>query len=115
ADDALRLSVPLRVGNWVGGDRDGNPYVTPDTTIAAARRASHIILGRYRQRVDELVERLSLAAHIAPAPEALLASLETDRAVLPAVWEANRRRNADEPMRLKLSFIAARLDATRRL
>jgi phosphoenolpyruvate carboxylase len=114
AGDGLRLAVPLRVGNWVGGDRDGNPFVTPDTTIAAARRASHVILGRYRQAIDGLVERLSLAAHITAAPDALVASLDADRAVLPDVWEANRRRNADEPLRLKLSFVAARLEATRR-
>src|SRR5687767_13398939 len=47
ASEALRLSTPLQLGSWVGGDRDGNPFVTPEATIAAARRASHIILGRY--------------------------------------------------------------------
>ncbi|AHG91597.1 Phosphoenolpyruvate carboxylase [Gemmatirosa kalamazoonensis] len=114
ASDAVRLAVPLRIGNWVGGDRDGNPFVTPEVTVAAARRASHVILGRYRDVVDGLIERLSLAAHIAPPPAALLETLESDRAVLPEVWEANRRRNADEPLRLKLTFMAARLDATRR-
>src|SRR5207237_998129 len=54
ADDALRLAVPLRIGNWVGGDRDGNPFVTPDVTIAAARRASYAILGRYAAMLDAL-------------------------------------------------------------
>jgi phosphoenolpyruvate carboxylase len=114
ATDALRLAVPLRLGNWVGGDRDGNPNVTPDITIAAARRASHVILGRYRAALDALTERLSLSARIAPPTEALVASLDADRTALPDVWEANRRRNADEPVRLKLTFMAARIDATRR-
>ena len=113
--DALRLTVPLRFGSWVGGDRDGNPFVTPETTLAAARRASHAILGRYRRAVDELVERLSIGADIAEPTPALLESMDEDRAALPEVWEANHRRNADEPLRLKLSFMAARLDATRRL
>ena len=115
ADESLRLTTPIRFGSWVGGDRDGNPFVTPDTTLAAARRASHVILGRYRRGVDELVERLSIGSNIAPPTKELVTSIEEDRVVLPGVWETNHRRNADEPLRLKLSFVAARLDATRRL
>lgn len=115
AGDAMRLEQPLRLGSWVGGDRDGNPFVTPEITIAAARRASHLVLGRYHRRLDELVEQLSLSARIAAPTAALLASLDADRAALPATWEANRRRNADEPVRLKLTFMAARMEATRQL
>ncbi|MDQ3517120.1 MAG: phosphoenolpyruvate carboxylase [Gemmatimonadota bacterium] len=113
--DALRLAVPLRFGTWVGGDRDGNPFVTPEITIAAARRASHAILGRYLGVLEELVQRLSLSARITPPVEALVVSIETDRAMLPELWEANRRRNADEPVRLKLTLMAGRIEATRRL
>ena len=108
-------ATPIRLGNWVGGDRDGNPFVTPDVTVATARRASYAILGRYRAAVNDLVERLSLSASIAPPTEALVTSLESDRALLPAVWEANKARNADEPVRLKLTYVAARIEATRRL
>jgi phosphoenolpyruvate carboxylase len=114
ADDGLRLTSPVQLGTWVGGDRDGNPFVTPEVTLAAARRASHAILGRYREAVEALIERVSLAAHLAAPDAALVESLDADRLALPAVWEANRRRNADEPVRLKLTFVAARLDATRR-
>src|SRR3954462_1346078 len=113
--DAFRLAVPLRFGTWVGGDRDGNPYVTPETTIATARRASHIILGRYQHALDDLTRRLSLSSSVAPPLEALVKSLENDRKLLPQVWKANRKRNADEPLRLKLTFMSARIEATRRL
>ena len=113
--DALRIPVPIRLGNWVGGDRDGNPFVTPETTVAAARRASHVILGRYGRALDGLVERLALSAHLAPPLESLLASLDVDREILQHVWAANRSRNSAEPLRLKLSFMAARIAATRRL
>jgi phosphoenolpyruvate carboxylase len=113
--DAFRLSVPLRWGSWVGGDRDGNPYVTPDITIATARRASHVILGRYRQSLDELVQRLSLSAEFTPPSGPLMRSIESDKEMLPDVWKKNRKRNADEPLRLKLSFMSARIEATRRL
>ena len=115
AAEPLRLSTPLRLGTWVGGDRDGNPFVTPDVTIAAARRASHIILGRYHDALEVLAEKISLSAQFAEPGEALRASLAAEREVLPAVWEANRARNADEPLRLKLSFMAGRIAATRRL
>ena len=113
--DALRIPVPIRLGNWVGGDRDGNPNVTPETTLASARRASHVILGRYGRALDDLIERLSLSAQLSAPPTALLASLEPDRVLLPDVWSANRTRNESEPVRLKLSFMAARIAATRRL
>jgi len=115
SSEALQEVVPLTLGNWVGGDRDGNPFVTPDVTVATARRASYAILGRYDVALDALVERLSLSAEFAPPSEALRASLEQDRELMPRVWEANHQRNADEPLRLKLSFMAARIEATRRL
>jgi phosphoenolpyruvate carboxylase len=111
----MERAVPLRIGNWVGGDRDGNPFVTPDVTIATARRASYSILGRYGEKLNALVERLSVSAGIAPPSEELRTSLEIDQRLLPDVWEANRRRNADEPVRLKLSFMRGRVEATRRL
>ncbi len=111
----LNEFVPVRFGSWVGGDRDGNPYVTPDITIAAARRSAYAILAEYRRDVESLVDRLSLSDLLAQTPTALIDSLERDREELPDVWRANRRRNKHEPVRLKLSFIAARLEATRRL
>ena len=113
--DAFRLAAPLRWGTWVGGDRDGNPYVTPEITLATARRASHVMLGRYRDALEELIRRLSLSAEIAPATDALMRSIEKDRAILPEIWQKNRLRNSSEPLRLKLSFMSARIEATRRL
>jgi phosphoenolpyruvate carboxylase len=113
--DKFRLAVPLRFGTWVGGDRDGNPFVTPDVTIATARRASHVILGRYQSTLDDLTRRLSLSSSIAKPVEALTKSLAKDRSLLPQVWKKNHRRNADEALRLKLSFMSARIEATRRL
>ena len=113
--DFFRLAVPLPFGTWVGGDRDGNPFVTPEITVATARRASHVILGRYGLALDDLTRRLSLSAAIAPPTPALVKSLDHDQKLLPLIWKKNRKRNADEPLRLKLSFMAARIEATRRL
>ena len=112
---AARFAVPLSLGNWVGGDRDGNPNVTPEITVATARRASHAILGRYETRLRELVERASLSASIVEPGRELVASLAGDRVLLPEVFRANKARNADEPLRLKLSYMAARVARTRQL
>jgi phosphoenolpyruvate carboxylase len=114
-DDALSEASPLQLGNWVGGDRDGNPFVTPEVTLATARRASYAILGRYHGALMALVERVSASARLAPPSPELLGSIESDRPLLPQVYEANRGRNAQEPLRLKLTMMAARVEATRRL
>lgn len=117
--DAFGLALdprwtPLELGSWVGGDRDGNPNVTPEVTLTAARRTAHALAGLYLAAVRELAARLALSDRIRPAPESLRRSLEQDRLELPEVWEANRRRDADEPLRLKLSFVAARIEAFQR-
>ena len=114
--DSLRLAVPLRFGTWVGGDRDGNPFVTPEITIATARRASHVILGRYEEDAGRSdTPALAVVGDCSAASVRCVKSLERDRRMLPDVWKANEKRNADEPLRLKLSFMAARIEATRRL
>ncbi|TVQ92994.1 MAG: phosphoenolpyruvate carboxylase [Deltaproteobacteria bacterium] len=105
--------LPIRPGTWVAGDRDGNPFVTPEITLAAARRAAHRVVDHYRDRVEELVHRLSLSTRIAAVPQPLLDSLEVDAELLPGVFQANRARDREEPIRLKLTFMARRLDATR--
>lgn len=109
-----RPFAPVVPGTWVGGDRDGNPFVVPEVTLAAARRAAHRIVGLYLGHIHGAIDTLSLSARIATVPEGLRASLDRDRARLADVWAVNQRRDADEPIRLKLTFIAARLEATLR-
>ena len=102
----------LALGSWVAGDRDGNPYVTPETTLAAARRAQHQTLLRYAEHVRTLIKKLSVSTQVAPAHGPLEASLAVDRAELPEVARRNERRDGHEPVRLKLSFVEARLRNT---
>lgn len=111
--EELGVTLHLPLGSWVAGDRDGNPFVTPEITLAAARRNAHAILGHYAKKVGGLVSRLSISDRIAtPLPE-LLASLERDKPLLTEAWEKNKRRNESESLRLKLTFIVGRLEATR--
>jgi phosphoenolpyruvate carboxylase len=96
----------LRYGSWVGGDRDGNPAVTPDVTRAAARLARTALLRRYRDELRTLGRELSISARLVGASRALLVSLEKDRAEL-AVQAVPRW--SDEPYRRKLGLMAERV------
>src|SRR5439155_242370 len=107
----LAAVTPLTMGSWVGGDRDGNPFVTAEITLAAARSARRAVLGHYGRALADLTARLSVSERLAAMSPELRASLERDRQELPGVWEQNRRRNADEPLRLKVSFMRARVEA----
>ena len=112
--EPLGFSLRLPMGSWVAGDRDGNPFVTPEVTMAAARRTAHALLGLYHRKVWQLVQRLSVSDRLGGVPDVLRQSLEKDKPLLPRLWEINRKRDQHEPLRLKLTFITGRLEATRR-
>jgi len=105
----IHLQFPL--GSWVGGDRDGNPFVTPEISVLAARRSSYAVLGHYRSVISGLIERLSVSDHHGAKTAELRSSIERDKGKLPLVWEANQRRDRHEPVRLKLTLMSERLGA----
>jgi phosphoenolpyruvate carboxylase len=94
----------LRVGSWIGGDRDGNPFVTADTLDYAARRHGAAVLGHYLDAVHALGGELSLSAGLAPVSDAVAALADAS-----GDTSASRR---DEPYRRALAGIYARLAAT---
>jgi phosphoenolpyruvate carboxylase len=94
----------LRIGSWIGGDRDGNPNVTAETLRVALGRASETILLHYLDEVHGLGAELSISSELTdPAPE-LLQLAEQGHDPSPA--------RADEPYRRAISGIYARLAAT---
>ncbi len=106
-----RVEVPafLRYRSWIGGDRDGNPNVTPEVTRQTLRRHRETAARLLRDELHALRRELSLSEHqTGPLSPALLASLEEDTAghVLP---EDLLRVFAHEPIRLKLEHMRARL------
>ncbi|MGE0324150.1 MAG: phosphoenolpyruvate carboxylase [Polyangiaceae bacterium] len=111
--EPLGVSVKVPIGSWVGGDRDGNPFVTPEVTEFAVRRSTRALLSHYYDKVQELIERLSISDSLVSFAAGFEHSLQRDRELMPDVWQHNARRDASESLRLKLSFIAERLDATR--
>ncbi len=104
---------PLRFGTWVGGDRDGNPYVSPALTIEILARQHERALANLVASVDQLIRDLSNSSTVVATSEALEKSLTQDQALLPEVYEEFGQLNVHEPYRLKCSYIRRRILNTR--
>lgn len=94
----------LRIGSWIGGDRDGNPFVSDQTMLSAVERQSALALDFYMEETHQIGRALSLTNRLVVVSKELekLAALSPDRA-------ASR---TDEPYRRALIGIYARLVAT---
>src|SRR5271170_1063904 len=66
-----QMPVLLSYGSWIGGDRDGNPYVTPQVTREALQMAREHLLKHYQQQLGLTLDLLSTSAQQAPISEAL--------------------------------------------
>jgi phosphoenolpyruvate carboxylase len=105
-DRVLGQRVPsfLKPGSWIGGDRDGNPYVTADSLRLALRRASETVLSHYLDAVNAIGAELSISRDHATIADAVTALAEVSGDTAPS--------REDEPYRRALSGIYARLAAT---
>ncbi len=108
------FNVPsfLRWGTWIGGDRDGNPYVTAEVTRAALERQRTVAIKSCLKDAAHLGIELSIAAAGLPIPPALASSLDAERDRLPEIAARARRAKGYEPWREKLWFIQAKLEAS---
>ncbi len=106
--------APIRFGSWIGGDRDGNPNVT-----AAVTREILQIQNQHAVRIsigliDGLISILSNSTALAGADQELLDSIDVDLKNLPGLDRRVLELNAQEPYRLKLTCIKAKLLNTAR-
>jgi phosphoenolpyruvate carboxylase len=106
-------ATPVRFGTWVGGDRDGNPNVTPEVTVAVLAQQHDQAMRLLLSAMDELITDLSSSSRIVGVSDELRASIAAESEVLPEVVRQYGRLNAEEPYRLKASFMRRRLAATR--
>jgi phosphoenolpyruvate carboxylase len=107
-----RLPPLLRFGSWMGGDRDGNPYVTPDVTLATVRLMRSTTLRHLISCMETLHYDLSPSLSQVQVSDALHAQVAAYSAAFPAVAEALNHHHSREPYRLMSAFIKARLEHT---
>ena len=96
----------FRLGSWIGGDRDGNPFVTHDVTRHAVTRQSSTALDFYLSEIHTLGSELSQSLRIV--------SISTQMDALAARAPDQSEHRRDEPYRRALTGIYARLAATSR-
>ncbi|MBR0566581.1 phosphoenolpyruvate carboxylase [Azoarcus sp. L1K30] len=103
---AAEIPPFLQVGSWIGGDRDGNPFVTATVLEQALTMQAAAALGYYLDELHTLGSQLSLALGLVSASDALLAL--ADRS------PDNSPHRSDEPYRRAISGVYARLSSTHR-
>ena len=103
-ETASELASFLKMGSWIGGDRDGNPFVTADVMRGTLKLQSSRVLQFYLEELHVLGGELSIAAHLADVSEELRALAERSPDTSP--------HRQGEPYRLAVSGIYARLTAT---
>ena len=102
--EAARFSAVLRMGSWIGGDRDGNPFVNADTLTFALERHAEAALAHHLRELDRLGMELSMSSLLVIPTEQLMALAEASGDTSPF-----RRQ---EPYRRAISGMYARLSAT---
>lgn len=103
----------VRFGSWIGGDRDGNPFVTAARTEDALRMARGVILEYYIRQIHELLKYLSSSVGQIDASTELTSAVAAYRERFKQVNPANPARSSHELYRCFLDFVLHRLEVTR--
>src|SRR5688572_25786888 len=107
--ESFQVPSFFQFGSWVGGDRDGNPFVTNDVTRSTLLENRLTVLRRYRRRLGDLVRALSITERAVPVSDTFRQALERE---LAATGEGNEiaARNPGEVFRQYLACMVRRLD-----
>jgi phosphoenolpyruvate carboxylase len=112
ADRPPAVPPLLSFGSWIGGDRDGNPFVTPETTVSALELMHEQCLRLMEARLEQLAGRLSLSERLTGPAPGLEPILSAGRERFPELAERLAGLNAEEPYRRALTFMRERIRAT---
>lgn len=107
-----RITVPsiMRFGSWVGGDRDGNPNVTPEVTVTAVRMHAKTIIKEYLHRINKLIHILTHSIQLCRPSQDFFENLERDEKYARQVFHGNIDYFRQEPYRRKLHIMRYRLE-----
>lgn len=105
------ISVPsfIKFCTWVGGDRDGNPFVTANVTRRALRMQHVEILREYKQRVEKLGKLLTHSSKLCDISPAFKENIAAESAIDRRAYANDQRMFKGEPYRRKLGIMAYRL------
>lgn len=112
AADRPQHEIPghlIRFGSWIGGDRDGNPFVKPETTVTALYLQMREILSAYLNEIEQLIPRMTHSMRLCSFSPELLDSIKADETLHGAAFDDYPTRYYNEPYRRKLSFVRYRL------
>ena len=106
-----KIVVPsfIRFGSWIGGDRDGNPFVTSDVTCQAVYMHAETVITEYIERTKDLSKYLTHSIQHTDLSKDFLDSLSIDDELSRDVFKDNSQDFIKEPYRRKLKFIEFRL------
>ena len=106
------INVPnfLTFGSWIGGDRDGNPFVTADTTEMAVRLQKRTVLRRYLDDITQLSHILTHSTPLSKISVALTNNITSDEKTYMAAFGVKPLRFITEPYRRKLYMMRYRLE-----
>jgi phosphoenolpyruvate carboxylase len=111
--DICDLPVLIRFGSWIGGDRDGNPFVTTHATREALSMAHTLLLTHYGRRLQNIFEQLASSTQQVPVSAELTALLERYLTQLRTAGQtALEERFPHESIRLLIACIMMRLGGT---
>jgi phosphoenolpyruvate carboxylase len=109
--EPLEVPIFFQFGSWIGGDRDGNPYVTSEVTRRTLWQTRLASLERYRARLSDLIRALSIEDHALPLPDAFRAAVGEAIRALPD-GEARAARNRGEIFRQFIGCMLSRIETT---
>ncbi|MBA3995111.1 MAG: phosphoenolpyruvate carboxylase [Cyanobacteria bacterium DS2.3.42] len=99
----------ITFGSWIGGDRDGNPFVTPEVTVKTMNYQRSLVLKHYLKEMEILFNDLSHSHNWLTLSDEFYASIEQDRLLFPELDERYRDRYRLEEVRQKLLFMQEKL------